>query len=591
MLYPRESETREVKGLSGLWTFRADTEDVGYDEKWFAGGLPGPTRTMPVPASYNDITQDVGLRDHIGDVWYERTFFVPARWEGERVFLRLDSVTHHGTVWVNGRQVARHKGGYLPFGADVSEVLEYGAENRITVAVNNVLDWTTLPPGRILGYSDKDDYPEGHRVQEIWHDFFNYAGIHRPVRLVVTPKTHVSDITVVTDIEGTDGKVQYEVEVAGGEADVRVRLLDEEGEEVAAAEGAEGVLSVPDARLWQPGNAYLYMLEAALGGVDGGMGDVYRLPIGIRTVEVTETEFLINGEPFYFRGFGKHEDADIRGKGLDLALNVKDFSLLKWMGANSFRTSHYPYSEEIMNMADREGIVVIDESPAVGLNTWGAQTVFCEEHVGEEALKHHVQVMRELVARDKNHPCVVMWSVANEAATAEDGAVPYFRRVAEETRKCDPTRPVTIVNSERPDTCKVAQMFDVVCVNRYFGWYEDSGWLETIEPRLEAELRGWHENFGMPVIVTEYGADTIAGFHRDPPTMFTEEFQCLFLEAYHRVFDRVDFVVGEHVWNFADFATKQGVRRVDGNKKGVLTRQRQPKAAAHLLRERWTNAD
>ena len=204
------------------------------------------------------------------------------------------------------------------------------------------------------------------------------------------------------------------------------------------------------------------------------------------------------------------------------------------------------------------------------------------------ALEHHLQVTRELIERDKNHPCVVMWSVANEAVTYEDGALPYFERVAEEVRKLDTSRPVTIVESSFPVECRVAQLFDVICVNRYYSWYSDPGRLELIEYQVEKELRGWHERFGKPVIMSEYGADAIAGFHQDPPVMFSEEYQCELLRHYNNVLDKLDFVVGEHVWNFADFATKQGITRVIGNRKGVFTRQRQPKATAHLLRARWT---
>ena len=105
--------------------------------------------------------------------------------------------------------------------------------------------------------------------------------------------------------------------------------------------------------------------------------------------------------------------------------------------------------------------------------------------------------------------------------------------------------------------------------------------------QLERELKEWFKRFKKPVFLTEYGADTIAGLHKEPAVMFSEEYQCKMLDAYHRALDKFDFVIGEHVWNFADFATKQAIRRVDGNKKGVFTRDRRPKSAAHLLRERW----
>jgi beta-glucuronidase len=275
-------------------------------------------------------------------------------------------------------------------------------------------------------------------------------------------------------------------------------------------------------------------------------------------------------------------------------MNVKDLNLLKWTGANSFRTSHYPYSEEVMDLADSEGIVVIDESPAVGMNFFNIkEQVFGEGRVSEATLEHHLQVMRELVTRDKNHPCVVMWSIANEAAAYEENAIPYFRKVAEETRKLDPTRPITMPhdNDTIADRSPVNEVFDVISVNRYYGWSIDTGHLEVSEYRLEKDLKEIYGLFNKPVMITEYGADSIAGFHQDPPVMFTEEFQCEMLERFHNVFDSLDFVVGEHVWCFADFATKQGITRAVGNRKGVFTRDRTPKAAAFLLKKRWTKKD
>jgi beta-glucuronidase len=312
---------------------------------------------------------------------------------------------------------------------------------------------------------------------------------------------------------------------------------------------------------------------------------------------VRDSKFLINGELFYFKGFGKHEDFAIHGRGFDAVVNVKDIGLLKWIGANSFRTSHYPYSEELMRLADREGLVVIDEVPAVGMQltigstlsgtpppkepTWKAL------HTGEA----HAQAIRELIARDKNHACVVMWSIANEPASEDEGAYEYFQPLAALARAQDPQhRPVTIVPNPmaNADNNKTTDLVDVLAINRYFGWYVASGRLEVAQALLRADLEAWGRVApGKPLMLTEYGADTVAGLHDTPPTMFTEEYQVAFLRANNEVVDTFPNFIGEMVWNFADFATSQGIVRVQGNKKGVFTRDRKPKMAAHALRERW----
>uniref|UniRef100_A0A3P8WLD0 Beta-glucuronidase n=1 Tax=Cynoglossus semilaevis TaxID=244447 RepID=A0A3P8WLD0_CYNSE len=594
MLFPRESTSRDVKHLSGLWVFRADkspSRSLGFEKAWFKSRLSenGPVIDMPVPASYNDITQDSSLRDFLGWVWYEREVVVPASWiqnKEIRVVLRVGSAHYYSIVWVNGVQVAEHIGGHLPFEAEIGGLIRKDPTRpcRITIAVNNTLTLETLPPGTIQHMDDPTMYPNGYFVQNTYFDFFNYAGLHRPVLLYTTPTAYVDDITVVTDFSDNIGFVHYKVSVQGAiTVSLKVTLMNNDGECVASSTEQEGVLRVVDVNLWWPylmheKPAYLYTLEVRLTG-DGE--DVYALPIGIRTVEVTSTQFLINNKPFYFHGVNKHEDSDIRGKGLDWPLIVKDFNLLKWLGANSFRTSHYPYAEEILQMCDRHGIVVIDECPGVGIKDIRS--------FGNASLTHHLDVMDELVRRDKNHPSVVMWSVANEPASEMPPAELYFMTLIKHTKALDPTRPVTYITNSNYARDKGAPFVDIICVNSYFSWYHDPGHLEVIPIQLNTQFENWYNRYQKPIIQSEYGADAVSGLHSDPPMMFTEEYQKVVLQNYHNVFDqkRKQYVVGELIWNFADFMTAQGITRVMGNKKGIFTRQRQPKAAAFILRERY----
>lgn len=547
---------------------------------------------MPVPASYNDIVPGTEVRDHVGDAWYSTTVRIPRGWAGQRVVLRFDAATHRATAWVDGTEVVSHEGGYTPFEVDVTEQVTPGEESRVTVVVNNELTWQSIPVGFV------EDTPAGRR-QRYYHDFFNYAGLHRSVWLCAVPRTYVDDLTVVPGLDGPSGTLGYDVVAAGEAADgveVRVSLADAVGVEVATGTGSSGTLTVPDVHPWGPGDGYLYGLTVELAGSDGSVVDSYTLPVGIRTVQVDGTRFLINGEPFYFTGFGKHEDAAVRGKGHDDVMLVHDLELMEWMGANSFRTSHYPYADEVYDYADRQGIVVIDETAAVGLNTgiasgiFGGEAVptFSPDTVDARTQQVHAQAIRELVARDKNHPSVVLWSIANEPESDTEAARDYFAPLFELTRALDPTRPVGFVNVMLAPhgTCQVSQFADVLMLNRYYGWYVNTGDLVAAEAAWRRELEGWAGD-GKPIIITEYGADTVPGLHSTTPVPWTEEYQVDYLDMNHRVFDSVDAVVGEQVWNFADFQTAPGIFRVDGNKKGVFTRDRRPKAAAHALRRRW----
>nr|WOR09978.1 NLS-mCitrine-GUS [Cloning vector pTPH-NmYG] len=589
MLRPVETPTREIKKLDGLWAFSLDRENCGIDQRWWESALQ-ESRAIAVPGSFNDQFADADIRNYAGNVWYQREVFIPKGWAGQRIVLRFDAVTHYGKVWVNNQEVMEHQGGYTPFEADVTPYVIAGKSVRITVCVNNELNWQTIPPGMVI--TDEN----GKKKQSYFHDFFNYAGIHRSVMLYTTPNTWVDDITVVTHVaqDCNHASVDWQV-VANG--DVSVELRDADQQVVATGQGTSGTLQVVNPHLWQPGEGYLY--ELCVTAKSQTECDIYPLRVGIRSVAVKGEQFLINHKPFYFTGFGRHEDADLRGKGFDNVLMVHDHALMDWIGANSYRTSHYPYAEEMLDWADEHGIVVIDETAAVGFNlSLGIgfeagnkpKELYSEEAVNGETQQAHLQAIKELIARDKNHPSVVMWSIANEPDTRPQGAREYFAPLAEATRKLDPTRPITCVNVMFCDahTDTISDLFDVLCLNRYYGWYVQSGDLETAEKVLEKELLAWQEKLHQPIIITEYGVDTLAGLHSMYTDMWSEEYQCAWLDMYHRVFDRVSAVVGEQVWNFADFATSQGILRVGGNKKGIFTRDRKPKSAAFLLQKRWT---
>lgn len=595
MLYPILTPSRLLSDLSGVWDFQLDNGH-GFEEKWYASPLKEPM-TMPVPASYNDLKEGVDFRDHYGWVFYQRKISMPAFAKSQRIVLRCAAVTHHAKVYLNGELLCEHRGGFLPFEVEITEKLRDGADNLLTIAVDNVIDYTTLPVGgksdMMAGMAGMGGSASQKPKNNPNFDFFNYCGITRPVKIYTTPKAYIDDITLVPEVNGTEAKLTYSVDVVG-EGDCLVQVFDREGNQVAQSQGTQGVLNIPNVHLWQPLNAYLYDVRVMFGE------DVYTLPYGVRTVKVEGTKFLINGRPFYFKGYGRHEDTFPNGRGMNLPMNTKDMSIMKWQGANSFRTSHYPYSEEMMRLCDEEGFVVIDETTAVGLNlqfgggaNFNGQKVgtFDKEH-GVQTQEHHKEVIRDLISRDKNHACVVMWSIANEPDSAAEGAYEYFAPLYALARELDPQkRPCTLVSVQiatSPETDCSSKLSDVICLNRYYGWYFGGPDLEGAENALRSELDQW-KKIGKPVIFTEYGADTVMGFHDITPVMYTEEYQVEYYKMNNRVFDQYDFVIGEQAWNFADFATSQSMLRVQGNKKGLFTRDRKPKLAAHYFKERWNN--
>lgn len=589
MLYPVINKYRSMIDLNGIWDFKIEGVDDQID-------VTRPLNTdlvMAVPGSYNDQGVTSDIRNHVGNVWYERTFTIPNVLRNERVVLRFGSATHKATVYIDGKEVTSHQGGFLPFEVDIDSEFASG-QHRLTVCVNNILDETTLPVGEYSETINNDGKIIKKNSPNF--DFFNYAGLHRPVKIYTTPKVFIQDIEIVPEVLADRANVKYKVTTNEAVPTIAVKLRDEKDNIVAEASGAEGIIEVDNPHLWQPLNAYLYHLEVTLLDNDQVI-DTYAERFGIRSVEVREGQFLINGEPFYFKGFGKHEDAYYSGRGMNEVTNVLDFNLMKWIGANSFRTSHYPYSEEMMRLADEQGIVIIDETTAVGVHLnfsailSGTTTRDTFKEIGTK--EAHEAVIKGLIDRDKNHACVVMWSVANEPASTEKGAKAYFEPLVNLARACDPQqRPVTIVTilTSQPDTCEVQDLVDVLCLNRYYGWYTQSGDLEAAKEALRTELDAWSERQpGKPIMFTEYGADTIAGMHAINDELFTEEYQIRYYEANHEVIDNNPQFIGEQTWNFADFETSSGIIRVQGNKKGIFTRERRPKAVAHYFKKRWDN--
>ncbi len=556
MLYPKSNSYRDVYNLSGVWRFCPVSDD-------FIPTEPSKGQPMAVPASYNDIVTDKALRDYVGKVLYERQFSVPVR-QDQSYRLRIGATSHRCEVYLNGKKIGCGINGFYPIDLPVNDLQ---ADNRLSVVIDNRLTDENLPVGELK---------DGRQI--INFDFFNYTGIHRDVLVYTLPQKYIRDITVHTVVNGDYRKLHIDVETDCEKPSYTVK--DRQGE-VGAVSGTPDIC-IENPVLWDMENPHLYTLTVET------ECDSYDVRFGIRKVEVRGDQFLLNDKPVYFKGFGMHEDFYVIGKGNNPAVTLRNFECMKWVGANSFRTSHYPYSEEWMDLADEYGFMVIDEVPAVGM-AFAGRPVFAEGGlVSEKTFTLHKELIRQLIDRDKNHPCVVMLCVGNEPEACEDGCRAYFKPIVEYTRSIWKL-PITIVHCTFEDE-KLNDLVDVICLNRYWGWYyKHFGDLTDIPTYMVPELHSFHEKYHKPIILTEFGVDTVEGLHSLPSVTFSEEYQVEALEEHAKVFDSMDFVIGEHVWNFADFQTKQGLTRFRGNRKGVFTKDRQPKLAAHYLRMRWKN--
>ena len=569
MLYPQRNKYRQYIDLSGFWDFRFDPNNEGLKANWQIGF--DKSQPIAVPASWNELFAD--NRDFLGPAWYQTYFDLPWNWTDQRIILRFGSVNYLAEVWLNGEQLGQHEGGHLPFEFDITNKLK-PARNHLVVRIDGNLAPDRVPPsGRPMFYPSTN------------FDFFPYCGIHRPVLLYTIPHEGIEDITVRTFIDGDTGKVQILLECAKGSLATAQINLRGHGTDISiqiptADKTIDTILKVPNPALWAPEHPNLYDLTVDLLKNDMRF-DSYTLKIGIRTIEVKGDQLLLNGKPIELIGFAKHIDFPITGRGYVPAVIIKDYSLMKWIGANSFRTSHYPYSEQMMDLADQLGFLVIDETPAVGLT-------FNKAHI-DRHLALCKQYIQELIARDKNHPSVIIWSLANEPHSSTKSKE-FFRQLYDLTKDLDPSRLVTVVNMQGVKD-RAFEFLDIVCMNRYYAWYIGPGLIEDGCEGLSKELDKFHQRYSKPIILAEFGADTIPGWHAQPPEMFSEEYQVEFLKKYIEVVNSKPYVIGQHIWNMCDFKTPQGIHRVGAlNYKGVFTRDRRPKMAAHMLRKLWTQS-
>jgi len=344
-----DNEHRARLDLCGLWDFAVDEADAGVGEGW-ARGLPATARrSISVPGSWGEQLPE--LRDYLGPAWYFRRVELPRAWRSSRVLLRVGAASYACSLYINGALLGVHEGAGLPFQVDCSAAASSGEALLIALRVEALLSPHRVPPGELA--------QRPQQLPNVGYDFFPWAGVHREVCLLSLPAgPRLEDATAVTRLR--PGGAVLDVSLAasdnycGGGA-ARLVRADGQGEAAAAAQltfvdgAASASLDVPAARLWSPAAPHLYRLQLLLcpGSCSGwaearaAAEDSYELTLGLRTVEVRGEALLLNGAPLRLRGFGKHEDTPLLGRGWCGAAAVRDAACMAWTGANrcGFRLS------------------------------------------------------------------------------------------------------------------------------------------------------------------------------------------------------------------------------------------------------------
>ncbi|MEK5057658.1 beta-galactosidase [Paenibacillus sp. FSL H7-0326] len=571
---------RKCIAMNEGWRFIRQNEEQANQERYNDNHL----NIVNIPHTWNGIDGANGCEYYQGACWYRKAFMVEPSYEGSRVFIEFNGSNSITDVYVNGRHMGQHKGGYSTFRFDITDVVKYGANNVLAVKVDNtVVD---------------DVYPQKA-------DFTFYGGIYRDVNLIVADAVHFDLMDY-----GSTGVyiVQEAVSKEKARLSIRARLVNDSNEEkkvrlwadildadhkkvtyaakeviLAAGETKTEELSgvIDNPTLWHGRrNPYMYSASISMASFNDTI-DELSIPFGVRYFHVDPKQgFFLNGEHLPLYGVSRHQDRKDMGWAISAQEQDEDMEFIKEIGASSIRLAHYQHSQYFYDLCDREGMVVWAEIPFISVMSQN-------ELEGINAK----QQMIELIRQNYNHPSIIFWGIQNEIQIG--GERPEVRRLVKElhalTKNEDPTRLTTMANvlfvSEEDE---YNGMTDVIGYNKYYGWYH--GQPEDFTPWLDK----FHSiNPDVPLAISEYGAEGIVQYHSSEPKVkdYTEEYHALFHEKVWKTLEQRPFLWGTYVWNMFDFGAN--IRDEGGvtgrNNKGLVTYDRRiKKDAFYMYKAHWS---
>jgi len=572
---------RKIININDSWKFIKEDkvnamDEVYNDENW---------EDINLPHTWNAFDGANGFDFFKGSCWYRKEFTIDRYAEDKKVFIEFEAANSVTDVYVNGKHLGQHKGGYSTFRFDITEVIKFGTKNTLAVNVNNtVVD---------------DVYPQ-------MADFTFYGGIYRDVNIVIAGNIHFdlmdygSKGIYVIQEEAREEKALLTIKsklVNDTEQEKKVRLwadiFDIEGtnvtyasKEVILAKGETKIVLMPvvieNPTLWN-GRKNAYMYEAQLSIVSfNDTVDQMSIPFGVRYFEVdADKGFFLNGVHLALNGVSRHQDRKDMGWAITPEEQVEDMELIKEIGATSIRLAHYQHNQCFYDLCDKEGMVVWAEIPFISVMSK-------TELEGINAK----QQMIELIRQNYNHPSIMFWGIQNEIQIGGERAEArkLVKELNELTKKEDPTRLTTMANvmfvSEEDEYNHIT---DVLGYNKYYGWYQ--GKTEDFEGWLDEYHR---INPNVKLGISEYGAEGILQYHNNNPKIkdYSEEYHALFHETVWKIFKKRPFLWSTYVWNMFDFGAN--IRDEGGvkgrNNKGLITYDRKiKKDAFYMYKANWSD--
>ncbi len=544
---------RKIIPLTGGWRFLKAAVPVETALQFASRG-----EAVTLPHTWNAADgQDGGNDYYRGRCWYVREL-TAEECAGERLFLEVNGAAHTAEVYLNGRKLARHEGGYSAFRAELTGAL--AEKNTLAISVDN---------------SDSD------RVYPQKADFTFYGGLYRAVNLIAVPEEHFEltedgapgiRVTTAVDLEKRCAVITVETKHNGSTVEITVN-----GETKTAAHTAEFVIE--NVRLWDGVNdPYLYTAAAKLPS-----GDEVSCRFGCRVFACDpEKGFFLNGRSYPLRGVSRHQDLKGKGNALSYEDHAADMAVIRELGANTLRLAHYQHAQEFYDLCDENGIVVWAEIPYITLHM-------------KNGRENTLSQMRELIAQCCNHPCIAVWGLSNEitaASAVDEDLLENHRLLNDLCHRMDPTRLTTMANVFMLETdSPILEIPDINSYNLYFGWY--LGELEQTDEFFDE----YHAKYPERVIgFSEYGADANPAFHSSRPEKgdYTEEYQALYHEHMLRMIEARPYLWATHVWNLFDFAADgrdEGGKHGE-NQKGLVTFDRSlKKDAFYLYKAAWNRTE
>ena len=551
---------RDTMSLNGTWQYAVDQYDTCLRQRWFRErytderGFTVPVDfsfdtwpEMELPVCWNTVRPEFIIYD--GSMVFTRKFDFNKK-DGEKVYLRIGAANYICRVFLNGEYIGMHRGGSTPVFFEVTK--ELLLHNRILISV------------------DSTRRPEQVPTENT--DWFNYGGIYRDIELICVPEIFIKDFRMALVADGTYKKITGKVFLSESVDATAAICIEELGikQEIKVTEGVgefvldtdENAVSKNKLELWSTEHPKLYRVEISC------MTDFVCDTVGFREIKVKDGNILLNGTPIFLKGVSCHEDSVANGKALTEEERLENLRIAKDLGCNFMRIAHYPHHENMAKLADELGMLLWEEIPVY----WAIQ--FEREKTYADAENQ----LRELINRDWNRASVIIWSVGNENADTDE-RLKFMSRLAECAKEEDPTRLISaaclVDGAKNQIADRLAEHLDVIGINEYYGWYSPD-----FEKLPELFI---NSNPDKPVIITEFGADALQGFHGTEETKGTEEYQAYVYRRQIETIRKISYIKGMTPWILYDFRCPRRTSSIQNyyNRKGLLSEDKKYRKPAY----------